>query len=80
MKFFALASILFLFSCTDAKQAKVLGYGRTYTVTVLGPDTVVVFKSSGKVSTEPSSDGYFFEEAETGKRVEVSGTVIVREN
>jgi hypothetical protein len=69
-----------LASCTDAKQSKMLGYGKSYTVTVFGPDTTVVLKSSGKVSSEQGSDGYYFEEAGTGKLVEVTGTLIIREN
>jgi len=78
---FALVAIsAILASCTDAKQAKLLGYGSTFTVKVLGPDTIITYQSSGKVSSEANSDGYYFNDAKTGKLVEVSGTVIVEQN
>lgn len=80
MKYLPFLLAIGLFSCTDARQSKMFGYGKSYTITVFGPDTTIVLKSSGKVSSEQGSDGYYFEEEGTGKLVEVSGTVIVREN
>lgn len=69
-----------LIGCTDAEQAKMSGYGSTYTVKVLGPDTVIVYQSSGKVISEEKSDGYYFNDVKTGKLIEVSGTVIIEQN
>lgn len=69
-----------LTGCTDAEQSKTFGYGSTYTITVLGPDTVITYQSSGKVISEEKSDGYYFNEAKTGKLIEVSGTVIIEQN
>lgn len=68
-----------LISCTDATRSKMGGYGEKYKVKVLGPDTVVVYESTGKVLSEKSSDGYYFTNAATGKLIEVSGTVIIEE-
>jgi hypothetical protein len=68
-----------LISCTDADRSKMGGYGEKYKVKVLGPDTVVVYESTGKVLSESRSDGYYFTNAATGKLIEVSGTVIIEE-
>ena len=68
-----------LTSCTDAERSKIGGFGEKYRIKVLGPDTVVVYESTGKVLSEKSSDGYYFTNAATGKLVEVSGTVIIEE-
>ena len=67
-------------SCTDATRAKLGGYGDTFTVKVVTCDTIITYKSSGKVISESSSDGYYFNDAATGKLVEVSGNVIIEQN
>jgi hypothetical protein len=66
-------------SCTDATISKIGGYGDTFTVKVLGPDTVITYHSTGKVISENGSDGYYFNDRETGKLIEVSGTVIIEQ-
>jgi hypothetical protein len=77
---FSLVAIATLMSsCTDAELGKMGGFGETYTVKVLGPDTVITYHSTGKVLSEKSSDGYYFTSKETGKLVEVSGTVIIEQ-
>lgn len=65
-------------SCTDAGRDKLTGYGKQYTVEVLsGGHVVRTYTSSGKVQSEGQSDGYYFNDAATGKLVEVSGQVII---
>jgi len=77
---FSLVAIATLMaSCTDAELSKLGGYGETYTIKVLGPDTIITYHSSGKVLSENSSDGYYFTSKETGKLVEVSGNVIIEQ-
>ena len=67
-----------LSSCTDADQAKLTGYGNTYSIEVVsGGQVVRTYQSTGKVSGEAQSDGYFFNDRATGKLVEVSGQVII---
>ena len=46
-------------SCTDAEKSKLGGYGDTFTVKVLGPDTIITYHSTGKVISEQNSDGYW---------------------
>jgi hypothetical protein len=77
---FALLTIMAtMVSCTDAEKSKLGGYGDTFTVKVLGPDTVITYHSTGKVISEEKSDGYYFTNAANGKLVEVSGNIIIEE-
>jgi len=66
-------------SCTDATMSKMGGYGDTFTIKVLGPDTMITYHSTGKVISEDGSDGYFFTNRENGKLVEVSGNIIIEQ-
>jgi hypothetical protein len=68
-----------LTSCTDATMSKMGGYGDTFTVKVLGPDTIITYHSTGKVISEENSDGYYFTNRETGKLIEVSGNIIIEQ-
>jgi hypothetical protein len=77
---FALLTIMAtMVSCTDAEKSKLGGYGDTFTVKVLGPDTIITYHSTGKVISEDKSDGYYFTNAANGKLVEVSGNIIIEE-
>ena len=72
------AALVLLSGCTDASRDKMLGYGKAYRVEILsGGQIVRTYTSSGKVLTEEHSDGYYFNDAATGKLVEVSGQVII---
>jgi hypothetical protein len=79
--FFLVLTIMamMLTSCTDATMSKMGGYGDTFTVKVLGPDTIIAYHSTGKVISEEKSDGYYFTNRETGKLIEVSGNVIIEQ-
>ena len=79
MLFTLLTIMATMVSCTDAEKSKLGGYGDTFTVKVLGPDTVITYHSTGKVISEEHSDGYYFTNAATGKFVEVSGNVIIEQ-
>ena len=79
MLFTLLTIMATMVSCTDAEKSKLGGYGDTFTVKVLGPDTVITYHSTGKVISEEHSDGYYFTNAATGKLVEVSGNVIIEQ-
>ena len=79
MLFTLLTIMATMVSCTDAEKSKLGGYGDTFTVKVLGPDTVITYHSTGKVISEEHSDGYYFTNAANGKLVEVSGNIIIEE-
>ena len=75
----ALTLMASMVSCTDASMSKIGGYGDTFTIKVLGPDTVITYHSTGKVISEKESDGYYFTNRENGKLVEVSGNIIIEQ-
>ena len=80
-KLFIITSLALMIGsgCTDATMSKMGGYGDTFTIKVLGPDTVITYHSTGKVVSEEHSDGYYFTDKTTGKLIEVSGTVIIEQ-
>lgn len=76
----ALTSLLLLAGCKDATRAQWSGLGSNHKITVYsGGVAVATFHSTGSVSNQEYSDGYFFEDAATGKLVEVSGTVVIEQ-
>lgn len=65
-------------SCTDASRAKLGGYGDKFKVEMYsGGQKVREWISSGKVLSEDGSDGYYFNDSETGTLIEVSGDVVI---
>ena len=61
---FALLTIMAtMVSCTDATMSKMGGYGDTFTIKVLGPDTMITYHSTGKVISEKENDGMGYTEA-----------------
>jgi hypothetical protein len=74
-----LVSVVVLASCTDATRSKIGGYGDSFKVELINCDGSVArtWISSGKVLSESTSDGYYFNDAGTGKLIEVTGTIII---
>lgn len=74
-----LAVVMGSTSCTDAERAKIGGYGDEFKVEMLNCDGTVArtWISSGKVQSEANSDGYYFNDKETGKLIEVTGRLII---
>jgi hypothetical protein len=65
-------------SCTDATKARLTGYGDEYKVEMFsGGQMVRSWVASGKVQSENGSDGYYFNDKETGKLIEVAGDVVI---
>ncbi|UZR99534.1 hypothetical protein [Chondrinema litorale] len=66
-------------SCTDAERAKIGGLGDEFKIEMINCDGTVAktWISSGKVLSEANSDGYYFEDKETGKLIEVTGRLII---
>ena len=66
-------------SCTDAQRSKIGGLGNEFKVEMINCDGTVArsWISSGKVSSESNSDGYYFKDKETGKLIEVTGRLVI---
>ncbi|BDD04353.1 hypothetical protein AUTU_18360 [Aureibacter tunicatorum] len=73
------SAIIFLESCTGAEQAKWKGFGTEFKVELLNCDGSVArtWTSTGKVLSEPTSDGYYFMDKESGDLIEISGTLVI---
>ena len=70
--------VLLMASCTDGQRGKLMSYGSSRTIECYsGTKLIYKGKSSGKISSEQNSDGYFFTESGTGKLMEVSGNCIL---
>jgi hypothetical protein len=69
---------VFLTGCTDATRAKIGGYGDEHLIEMYsGGEKVREWTASGKVLSEKSSDGYYFNDKLTGRLVEVSGDIVI---
>lgn len=82
MKYAAILTLLALClaGCKDATRAQWGAMGSKHIVTVYsGGAAVKVFHSTGNVSNQEQSDGYYFEDAATHKLVEVAGTVVIEQ-
>ena len=79
MKALFLAVFMGSTSCTDAQRSKIGGYGDEFKVEMLNCDGTVArtWISSGKVQSEANSDGYYFNDKETGKLIEVTGRLVI---
>ena len=72
-------TILFCFSCSDARKAKKFGRGSEFRIEMLNCDGTVArsWISTGKVQSGQSSQGYYFIDKATGLLVEVTGNIII---
>ena len=78
MKYTLILLLIPLIGCTDAGRAKIGGYGDKFKVEMYsGGEKVREWTSSGKVLSEQGSDGYYFNDSESGKLIEVSGDVVI---
>lgn len=78
MKRLFLVSILFLFGCTDAEMAQIASVGDAGLIKCYSGG-VLIYEglSTGKISTEKQSDGWFFKDSKTKKLIRVSGDCLI---
>ena len=73
-----LSLVLIANSCTDAEKGKYSNFGNKFKVELVSGGIVVrSWISTGKVSSESQSDGYYFIDSKTSKLVEISGDIII---
>lgn len=72
-------AIVSLASCKDAETAQFSSLGKPHIITMYGCDGRIIrqWESTGSVSNEDKSDGWYFEDAATGKLVEVTGPIVI---
>ena len=70
--------LIILSSCTQAQRGKLYSLGENAKVECWSGGTLIYSGiSTGKVSSEESSDGYHFYDKATGKYMEVSGNCVI---
>lgn len=77
----AFTLIVLLSGCSDAERSKMTNRlaGEEASVKCYSGDLLIYDGvSTGKISTEQSSDGYYFREKSSGDLVEVSGNCVIR--
>jgi hypothetical protein len=73
------AVTLFIASCKDATTAQWNSLGKHHIITLYAANGTPIhtWESTGNVNNEAQSDGWYFENVETGKLVEISGTMTI---
>ena len=74
-----LFAIATLASCKDSETAQLKSLGKPHIITMYGCDGRIIrqWESTGSVSNEDKSDGWYFEDAATHKLVEVTGPIVI---
>ena len=78
IKLLIIVLLLVASGCTDAQLGKLSNIGNSANIECYsGGKLIYKGTSTGKVSNEENSDGYFFKEEKTGRLLEVSGNCII---
>jgi hypothetical protein len=81
-RFLPLLLLCVALGCSSAERSR-MGFGHMmtdYKVTLYsGGQAVRTWNTKGEVLSEEKSDGYYFVDKATGKRVEVSGSILIEE-
>lgn len=73
------AFVLGLSSCKDSTRAQFSAMNKAHIITLYGATGTIInqWESTGSISNEENSDGWYFEDAATGKLVEITGTIVI---
>lgn len=65
--------------CSDRTRAQFSALGQPHMITLYAANGNIIkqWHTNGKVGSAHSSDGYEFQDKDTGRLVQVSGTVVV---
>jgi hypothetical protein len=79
ISFFSIYLCFATVSCKDATTAQYNALNRHHIIKLYSASGSIIgsWESTGSVSNEGHSDGWYFEDVKTGKLVEISGTVII---
>lgn len=75
------AAVATLVACKDSEIAQYESIGSKHRITLYGANGTPIrqWESTGNVSNEQNSDGWYFKDAATGKLVEVTGTLVIEQ-
>ena len=74
-------AILALSGCKDSTISQFEALGSKHKISLYGATGTLIqsWESTGNVSNEAQSDGWYFKDAATDKLVEVTGTLIIEQ-
>ena len=74
-----LSVVFALQSCKDSSDAQFSALGKHHIITLYGCDgkEIKKWESTGSISNERNSGGWYFEDAATGKLIEVTGNIVI---
>jgi hypothetical protein len=79
--FICIVFVVAFIGCSDAQIGKFKALGNSAQVECWsGGRSIFKGESTGKVSSEENSDGYYFIDKATGSPMEVSGNCVIRYN
>ena len=75
----AVAALCICIGCKDATRAQYRALGKRHNITLYAANGTVIkhWVSTGNVSNENESDGWYFEDEATRNLVEVTGTLVI---
>lgn len=83
--YFILAVLLLVIvianSCKDSDVAQMEAMGSKHKITMYGCDgkAIATWESTGNVSNEAQTDGWYFKDMKTGKLIEVTGAIVIEQ-
>jgi hypothetical protein len=74
----SILALSFTLGCKDATRAQFSALGKRHKITLYSGGKVVgEWISTGNVSNQENSDGWYFEDEKTHRLVEVAGTLVI---
>ena len=75
------ALLLCAVGCKDSEISQLESLGSKHKITMYGCDGKIIgqWESTGNVSNEANSDGWYFKDSKTGLLVEVTGTLLIEQ-
>lgn len=72
---------IIIVGCKDATQAQFKALGSRHKITMYGCDGRIIgqWESTGNVSNEAQTDGWYFEDVKTHKLVELTGALVIEQ-
>ena len=79
-KVIVIVALLGLLGCSRAQRTAITAIGCKHRITLYsGTLAVRTWVSSGTIENEDKSDGYYFQDDNTGKLIRVSGSVVIEQ-
>jgi hypothetical protein len=77
----ALLFIVLMVGCKDATISQFEALGSKHKVTMYGCDGRIIgqWESTGNISNQENSGGWYFKDVKTGKLVEVTGQILIEQ-